>query len=365
VHALNNVGNAKAFSDDASGLVELDRSLRLALEGGYEEHAARTYCNLASGAVVQREYARALPLLEEGIAFSSDRGLESWSVYLTAWRSRTHFEQGRWDEAAADAQEVLGRIGLGVIWRIPAMTVLAALSVRRGDPGSAELLDDVQRVTSPTGELQRIWPVAVARAEAAWLAGDPARCRDEAATGFAIARERHNRWASGETAFWLWRADALENWPAQCAEPYALQMRGDWSAAAAAWEALGCPYERAGALADGDEAAQREALLIYEQLGAQPAARRLRERMRAQGKRGIPRGKRMSTKSNSYGLTAREVEVLTLLEQGLSNARIAQLVHRSVRTIDHHVAAILDKLEVGSRGEAVLHARQRGLLAQR
>jgi DNA-binding CsgD family transcriptional regulator/tetratricopeptide (TPR) repeat protein len=363
VHALNNVGHAKARADDATGPPLLDRSLRLALEHGLEEHAARAYCNLASGAIIQRDYARAEAQLDAGMAYSLDRGLETWSVYLTACRSRCRFDQGHWDAATRDADEVLGRTGLGAIWRIPALTVVAALRMRRGDPGSVEMLDEVLRLTAPTGELQRIWPVAVARAEAAWLAGDLRRCRDEAAVGFALARAGRCRWASGETAFWLWRSGALVEWPMHCAEPYALQMRGDWRAAAAAWADLGCPYEQASALIDGDAVAQRRALRIYEDLGARAAALHLRHAMRAQGQRGVPRGPRATTLGNAFGLTTRELEVLHLLEQGLSNARIADQVHRSVRTVDHHVAAILAKLRAGSRSEAIQRARHCGVVA--
>ncbi|MEP6823296.1 MAG: AAA family ATPase [Ramlibacter sp.] len=362
VHALNNVGNARAFEDGDGGLPQLEQSLQLALDHGLEEHAARAYCNLASGAVGQRDYVRATAWLEEGIAYSSDRGLESWSVYLTARRSRAHLDQGRWDAAQDDALEVLGRTGLGAIWRIPAMTVLACLHVRRGDPASAQLLDEVQRITLPTGELQRIWPVTVARAEAAWLAGELDRCREEARVGYALAVERSNPWALGETALWMWRAGALEAAPVHCAEPYALLMRGDWRAAAAAWRALGCPYEEADALAGGDEKAQRDALLTFERLGAQPAARRLRERMRAQGQRKVPRGPRATTQANALGLTSREQEVMDLLERGWSNAQIAGHVHRSVRTVDHHVASILSKLGVASRAGAVQKMRQSGPL---
>jgi DNA-binding NarL/FixJ family response regulator len=76
--------------------------------------------------------------------------------------------------------------------------------------------------------------------------------------------------------------------------------------------------------------------------------------------RGIARGARASTRSNPAGLTATELQVLELLCQDLRNAEIARKLHRSVRTIDHHVAAVLSKLGVDSRLEAVRRAEREG-----
>jgi DNA-binding NarL/FixJ family response regulator len=149
-----------------------------------------------------------------------------------------------------------------------------------------------------------------------------------------------------------------------CAPPYALQIQGRWREAAETWAALGCPYEQGRALAEGDDAARREALAIFDRLGARPIADRLRQRMRAQGAQAIPRGPRASTRTNVAGLTAREAQVLALVAEGCANADIAARLSRSTRTIEHHIAAILAKLEAGSRVEAVDAARRRGLLAQ-
>jgi DNA-binding NarL/FixJ family response regulator len=108
--------------------------------------------------------------------------------------------------------------------------------------------------------------------------------------------------------------------------------------------------------------AYRKPNYVFEKLGAGPAAEKLRQSLRATGVRGIPRGPRPSTKENPAGLTIRQAEVLTLMVDGLSNAEIADRLFISTRTVDHHVAAILDKLDARTRAEAVSVALQTGLL---
>ena len=61
-------------------------------------------------------------------------------------------------------------------------------------------------------------------------------------------------------------------------------------------------------------------------------------------------------------LTRREQEILDLLALGRSNGQIGRQLFISTKTASVHVSNILAKLGVGSRGEAVAVARERGLL---
>jgi len=62
-----------------------------------------------------------------------------------------------------------------------------------------------------------------------------------------------------------------------------LQINGDWKGAANEWKKLGCPYEEALALADGNEDSKREALNILESLGATATVNLLKQQMRESG----------------------------------------------------------------------------------
>jgi DNA-binding NarL/FixJ family response regulator len=104
-------------------------------------------------------------------------------------------------------------------------------------------------------------------------------------------------------------------------------------------------------------------LSALQELDSRPAAAIVARRLRDRGARGLPRGPRAATRNSPAGLTPRETEVLALLEQGLTNLEIAGRLYLSVKTVDHHVAAILRKLEVRSRGEAAAISVRRGLIS--
>ncbi|RWE05160.1 MAG: LuxR family transcriptional regulator, partial [Mesorhizobium sp.] len=146
------------------------------------------------------------------------------------------------------------------------------------------------------------------------------------------------------------------------AEPHRLSLAGDWQGAAAFWNRMGAPFECALALLQGDEVAQREALDIFEELGARPVAQHVRGMMRQSGVSHVARGPRQATRANLAGLTQRQMEVLQLIERGFSNKKIAAQLTISPKTVDHHVSAVLEKLEAVSRGEATAAARASGLL---
>jgi DNA-binding CsgD family transcriptional regulator len=352
------LGTARLIIGDDSGWADLERSLQLALAHGFQEQAASAYTDLSAMAVSRRQYDQAARFLNAGLAYCEERDLDFQRPYLLAYRARMNFERGHWLGASDDVEAVLHHPQATPVTQIPALRTLGHLRIRRGDPDANSPLEEARKLGGPEPELQRVGTLAAIAAEAAWLAGDQAGVRREAQPAYERVRHRRDPRMKGELASWLWRVDALEQVPPDIPEPYALEIARDWRGAARAWKELGCPYERALVLGwYGAEPEQREALAILDQLGAAPAAQTLRRQMRARGVRAVPRGSQAATRHHSLGLTRREAQILALLSEGLRNAAIARRLFVSTKTVDHHVSAILAKLGVPSRAEAVAMAR--------
>lgn len=363
VYALNDLGTMAFLTERPGGRERLERSLELARRVGLEEHAARAFVHLAEAATRVRQYKLADAYFREGLDYCSEHNIDVYSHYLHAYRARWHLDQGHWEEAADSAAIVAAATRSSPDARAAALAVLALVRARRGDPDAWQALEQAQALIGADGELHRVAPVAAARAEALWLEGRNAEVAEATETALRLALRREAPWLVGELAYWRWRAGVHDQLPAAAvAATYALSITGDWRRAADLWSRLGCPYEAALALGDADEQDMlRGSLDQLQALGARPAAAILARRLRERGARGLPRGPRPATRENPYGLTSRELQVLTLLAQGMRNAQIATRLVVSEKTVVHHVSAVLRKLNVHTRGEAAAEALRLGL----
>ena len=271
--------------------------------------------------------------------------------------------QGRWTEVEEPAYNVLNREHVSVIGRILALTALGRLYARKGDSRAAKYLDDALALAEPTGAVMYLPPVRAARAEAAWLAGDLDGVRKEARADLELTLGKRHPWFAGELLSWLAITGETVDIPDWIAPVFGMQIAGDWQGATDEWKRRGCRYEAAQALLGSeDETPLRDALDTFESLGAEPAAKHVRRQLRELGIKGIPRGPHESTRSNSAGLTRREIEIVELLSEGLRNNEIAERLFLSPKTVDHHVSSVLSKLGVKARTQVRSEAERRGLL---
>ena len=339
---LNYLGISRYEAGDPAGLRDLRESLTTALAGGHHEAAARGYTNLAELLMRGGELDELERCVADGLAFTRERGFWSHAYNLEVHRCLLLLRRGDSNGAEDGLRGLVGAVddpGMLYAYSVP---WLGRLLARRGDPAAADLLETAWEHASRQGLLIGVAYAGIARVEWAWLAREP-----------AIASEVSDavlpRLAQPGAA--PWRRELITY----------LARAGVPAEPAGAWRAAGDPYEEALALAEsGDVESATAALRTLEELGATPAAARVRERLRAMGAR-VPRGPRADTRANPAGLTPRQLVVLELLREGMTNAEIADRLVVSVRTVDHHVAAVLGKLGVRSRREAAAAARELGV----
>jgi DNA-binding CsgD family transcriptional regulator/tetratricopeptide (TPR) repeat protein len=357
-HALTNLGLARWQSADRGGYEDLHEAVRVALSIDDVEDACRAYVGIVWSLIDEFRLAEAEPYMIKALALAEQAEFMGFLAYLQACQGRLELARGHW-EAAIAAAELAPRSQ--PVARCAALTVLATARIRRGEPGATELLDEAQRLAERMDELQRIGPVTAARCEQAVLRGDLAAVITIAEPVMAEAVRLGDLLLQAELAYLLRQAGQPVDPPA-VDHPFALLASDDWQAAARVWAERGCPYHQALALAGSQDAdALLEALPILDSLGATPLARRVRADLRQLGVPNVPRGPAAGTRENPAGLTDRQLEVLSLLAQGLTNGEIATRLVLSVRTVDRHVAEILAKLGVASRRQAAAQAEALGI----
>jgi DNA-binding CsgD family transcriptional regulator/tetratricopeptide (TPR) repeat protein len=350
--------NYRAISRCAGGSTPDPEDFRLAIElalrSGSLEVAARAYTNLSFEQMLAREPNRsALVVLDEALAFMEDHDFVSHAFDIRARQAAIKVALGRWDEAEAELRALRRQTDHHGVIDLIALESLARIALRRGAADADHLLHSSWLLAQRSGAVPYIGLLGVIRIEQAWLEG-----RGDVAERLAeIPVDRLRPRLRAEVLRYAQLAGAVVEAPPGLAEPWASAIRGDWRCAAEQWRADERPYEMAvELLSSGEVEPTLEAVGVFDRLGAEPVARLARQRLRELGVRRVPRGPQAATREHPAGLTARQAEVLDLLVQGSTNAEIADRLVLSVRTVDHHVAAVLQKLGVGSRQEAAARA---------
>jgi DNA-binding CsgD family transcriptional regulator len=336
----------------------------------FDEIYSSGYSNLTYLDVEQRRLRQAAELLGFSVPLTIERDVPICRVWQLGSRGRMKLLRGDWADALADADLVLGGPSAPLARTWPHL-IRGLVALRRGGEADADAdLEQAWALACRFGEPIRLLPAAAALAERSWLRGvaDPRLDRFRAL--LATASGPGLEWARGELAIWLRRLDAesglgpaAESAPEAVAEPYRLQLTGRCAAAAAQWAQLSAPYDQALALVDaGTEDSRRAGLDVLDRLGADAVAARVRQDLRRRGATTVPPRRRKATLTNPAGLTSREVEILRLLADGSTNAEIAQRLFISAKTVDHHVSALLSKLQVARRRDAVRRAGELGIM---
>jgi DNA-binding CsgD family transcriptional regulator len=357
-HALNNVGSMqmKIRSTTQIGLELLQQSLEIALKNSYHDHVARAYTNIAGTSCTMKNFLFATKTLEEGICYCEERDLDAYALYMLCWKARLNLETGSWKEAYRIAENLLKNESQTYPAKIAALTVLAKIKIRRGDLDAIPLLFEAKTMAFETMELQRIIPVLMGLLEYEWLTGKTFIETEAIDRAISMINRKDNIFPHYEFAFWLLKARKQHLSLNGIYEGYDVSSTTKVLKATALWKKAGSPYMEALTLFEGNEDHKRKAIKIIHELGANAVYEKMKLEMRTSGIKSIPRGIGKTTRANPAFLTARELDILPLLKEGLQNKEIATKLFISAKTVDHHISSILFKLDVNSRIKAVSEA---------
>ena len=360
-------------------------------------------------------FADALSVTEQGERHARELGMEaSFGRFLVLNAATDEFLLGRWDSAGerlaaigdADLEpwnaiargQVAGALLLArgrleealaaleaariLCERAPAecgpavYAGLAELSLWRADPEHARSLvrDGLRSIAE--GDLlyapalhavgARVEAEAATRAAATGgprgAAVDAARELLAGSTGCSTAPRRRRRWRTAPPRTPRWRGRR------------ATGEAEAWAEAVAAWEAVGSPYGAAYArwraaeaalAAGGSRSGAAELLQASHREAARLDAALLREEIEGLARRaridlGGAAPAAGAAPLQELGLTERELEVLSLVGEGLTNRQIGERLFISPKTAGLHVSRILSKLNVSNRTQAAEVAHRAG-----
>ncbi len=320
--------------------------------------------SISNGGVVNwygLRFSEALDLFDSAIATAYETDTFEQIDFHQGFRVNVLDRLGCWDDALVTASDILSRPLEQSSPAIMLRLTVSRIAMRRGESDGAEHLTDINTLMGDEEDARHICDVACLVAERVWL-GLEDKASSQVVMKAALATPI-NPMLKEEFLDWLRRIDPtlLPDGLNGLHEPYRAAMAGDWKAAATLWHRAADPYREALALAEGDAEAITYALQILDRLGAARVRQAVIVKARERGFAvEAPATPRATTRANPAGLTKRQMQVLGLLGEGLSNAAIAERLFVSAKTVDHHVSAILGKLEVASRGEAAALARDSG-----
>ncbi len=301
-------------------------------------------------------------MLAKGIQYCEERDLYAWTKYMLTWRAKLKLETRNWKAASDIALQLLENDYQPGVVKIGALTVLAIVLMRNGNPATLPLLQEAKKIAFVMNEYQRIIPVMIALLEYEWLTGTSLIEETELQLAISMAENTDNIYQNSEFSFWLMKTRKLQLPLQQLFTGYDTSNEKARHNAILFWESLDCPFEKALLLFDGNDEDKRKAITIIQEFEAGAVLEKMKQLMRGSGIKKIPRGIRESTRLNPAQLTNREIDILQLLQQSMQNKEIASALFISAKTVDHHISSILFKLDVNSRAKAVQEAQKLKIL---
>ncbi|GAB3933899.1 hypothetical protein GCM10029976_042090 [Kribbella albertanoniae] len=356
-------GVHRTMRGDAGGLADMRSAVDLASSHGDSQTALRVRVNLLETAYLLHDWRDLAEEFEKAAEFGSRHGYWHNVFVVEAHRAMLEIRQGHWAVAERRLQRLTDSSDGSAQPALYTIPTLGRLLARRGDPGAEQLLSDIWGRALVLHSLPGSVHAAAAYLEWAWLNDRQdvaARIRDALLSELPAATAP----IFTELRRYLARARVPLEPAVDEAAPedgFTLALRGRSAAAADYWARLGDQYEQALELAELDDDSARRALGILEGLGAMKPAARLRAVLKSRGVEGLPSGFRPRNRENPANLTERQLDIVRHLVKGMTNAQIAEELVLSVRTVEHHVAAILQKLGAPNRRTAVEIATRLGI----
>lgn len=344
-----------------AGWTKLQQSLEIAHANGLHEQVGLIHLLSARADIYAKDYDHARKILNAALDYCENSELMLNTPFLLGLQAVLEMDLGNWKAAETIARSLTESNMLNPLGSVEATCVLARIYMRKGNSGVPELLKKVA-VTAERMEPFFFVAVTTAYLEYEWITGE--RYIDDSSLDKAIAAlsEPGCSYPAGEFVFWYRKARQQSLRDMSIYEGYDTDSVKKAKKAASLWHAMGCPYEEALALFDSNEEDKRKALELVDRLHATAVFEKMKFLMRADGVRKLPRGIRASTRANDAHLTKRELDVLSLLREGLGNKEIAGRLFLSPKTVDHHISSILFKLDVSSRIKAVKEAERLNIL---
>ncbi len=207
-HALTTVGTimVKTLSSKEEGIELMEQSLGIALRNCYQEHAGRAYINLASSAVIVKDYSYARKIVETGLLYCEERDLNVWAQFLQAVKAILYLSAGDWPKAAQFANCLISNEYQIHMGKIDALAVVAKINMRIGSPDVLPFLQEAKTLALGIMELGSLFPVLVSFLEYEWITGKRIIENTVLNKVTSLIEQRGNMFQSGEFAFWLLKA---------------------------------------------------------------------------------------------------------------------------------------------------------------